>query len=245
MKMLTLSIFASLTLACADFSKNVDQVLKVTGGQIPPTKMESVLATKQALERGVLTGTSMLQQEDGFLKSAYQITIPAELQSTTSLARQLGLGHYIDDFEVSLNRAAEQAIYSAMPIFKDAIGQLTFQDIASILTGPDNAATNYFRSTSEDKLEGAFMPIIAEATKKNDVSKIYGQIVRSVRPAAMAAGIQVPNVNLDKYVTSSAIEAVFSEIAVQEKKIRENPADRSSDLLKKVFTYYGDSQPKS
>ncbi|MFW7379033.1 MAG: DUF4197 domain-containing protein [Oligoflexus sp.] len=245
MKLVSLTICAFLSLSCADFDKNVDDVIKVAQKNLPPTQRESVMAAKQALEQGVMTGTNMLQKPGGFFQSSYKIPIPSELQSTTKLARQVGLGSYIDDFERSLNRAAEQAVSAATPIFNDAIKQLSFQDIVDILQGADNAATNYFRRTSESKLEEAFMPIISEATKKNDVAKIYSQIVRSIRPAALAAGVQIPDINLNDYVTSQAIDALFSEIAVQEKKIRENPQEQTSQLLKKVFSYYEDQSPQT
>lgn len=249
MQKVLIGVSACLMFSCADFEQNVNEAVKVaqaqTQGQgagaisLTPSSGESVSATKQALEKGVNVGINLLEKDGGFLNSIHHIIIPPELQKATNLARNVGLGSYVDGFEKSLNHSAEQAISSAVPIFKDAISQLTFNDIVKILTGPENAATTFFKSTSEKKLVDTFKPIVAKATEKNNVGHLYTQLVSSVRPAALAAGVQVPAVNLDEYVSNKAVDALFIEIASQEKKIRENPVERTTSLLKKVFSYYG------
>lgn len=253
MKKVLIAVSACLVFSCADFEQNLGEVVKVAeaqsqgqnSGSLAPTSNESVAATKQALEKGVNIGINLLEKDGGFLNSIHHIVIPSELQKASNLARSVGLGSYVDGFEQSLNHSAEQAMASAVPIFKDAISQLTINDVVKILTGPDNAATSFFKASSEKKLLDTFKPIVAKATATNNVGKYYSQMVSSVRPAALAAGVSIPAVNLDEYVSHKAVDALFIEIASQEKKIRENPLERSSSLLKKVFSYYGSKSQTS
>jgi len=238
MKKILIGMSACLIVSCADFEQNVGEVIKVAQENLAPSPGESVTATKQALEKGISTGINLLEKDGGFSKSIHRILIPTELQKASNLARTIGLGTYVDGFEKSLNRAAEQAMTSAVPIFKEAVAQLTINDVVKILTGPNNAATTYFKTTSEKRLIDTFKPIVARSTEKNNVGRLYTQMVTAVRPAALAAGVAVPAVNLDEYVSAKATEALFQEIAVQEKKIRENPLERSTALLKKVFGFY-------
>ncbi len=245
MKKVLIGMSACLIISCADFEQNMGEVIKVAQDNLAPSPGESVSATKQALDKGVGTGISLLQKEGGFSQSIHHILIPTELQKATNLARTIGLGSYVEGFEKSLNRAAEQAIGSAVPIFKEAVNQLTITDVVKILTGPDNAATTFFRSTSERKLLDTFKPIVSRATEKNNVGRLYSQIVTAVRPAALAAGLDVPAVNLDEYVSGKAVNALFIEIANQEKQIRANPIERSTALLKKVFGYYASQRQAS
>lgn len=240
-RLILLSLLFSTS--CADFdSGSVEQVVQIAQQSMAPSQSESISATKQALEKGVQTGISLLDKEGGFSNSIYRILLPAEFTKTADLARKIGLGAYVDDFQKSLNRAAEEAVGSAAPIFKDAITQLTLADVVGILRGPDNAATTYFKGKSETKLETTFLPIVTRATAKTDVTKLYKQLATAVKPAALAAGVPVPAVDLDKYVTQKAVDALFAEIAVQEKKIRENPVERTTALLSKVFGYYEGSR---
>lgn len=247
MRKVLISVSACLALSCADFEHNLNEAVKVAQSQdlggispsLAPSSSDSVSATKQALEKGVNIGINLLANDGGFLDSIYHITIPSELQNACKMARSIGLGSYVDGFEKSLNHSAEQAMASALPIFADAIRALTFDDIVRILRGPENAATAFFRTTSEKKLIDTFKPIVAKATERNNVGHLYSQLLTTVRPAALAAGIQVPSVNIDEYVSKKAVDALFVEIAGQEKKIRENPVERTTVLLKKVFSYYG------
>ena len=223
---------------CAGFEKSVHDVLEVAKTQGIPTTGESIMATREALQKGILTGVADLNKDGGFNQSAHRILVPQDLAKAAQMARTLGLSSQVDAFEKSLNRAAEQAVGAAVPIFKDSITQLTFTDIVTILQGSDQAATQYFRSKSENKLIETFKPIVAQATAKNDVAKIYRQLMTAVKPAAMIAGIAVPSVDLDEYVSQQAVEALFQEIGHQEQLVRKNPVERSTALLQKVFGYY-------
>lgn len=243
---LTAAILSAITLTgCADFQKNADAVIQVAQANMAPTQNESVSATKQALDKGIATGIDVLKKDGGFMNSIHHIVIPAELQKATNLARNVGLGSYVDNFEKSLNGAAETAVASALPIFKDAVSKMTITDVVNILTGPDNAATTYFKSASQKRLLDTFKPIVARATEENGVGKLYNQFVSSVKPAAMVAGVSIPTVSLDEYVSNKAVDALFIEIGNQEKMIRENPVERTTAVLKKVFGFYQDKQKAS
>lgn len=237
MKKLLLGL-ACLTSACVGYEDTINEAIQVGQASMAPSPSESVSATRQALEKGVTVGINMLQKEGGFSQSAHRILIPPELQKAAQLARSAGLNAQVDNFEKSLNRAAEQAMSSALPIFKRAITQLTFQDVVKILTGPDQAATNYFRSASEKQLIDTFKPIVAKATQQNNVGRLYNQIVTTIKPAAALAGVPIATVNLDEYVSQKATHALFAEIGKQEKLIRENPMERTTALLQKVFGFY-------
>lgn len=232
-----LGFFVVLLQACAGLEQSVEEAMRA-GRDMRPTQAESVAATKEALERGVLMGVAQLHEAGGFLNSSYHIAVPENLHSLTRLASQFGLHEYVDQFEQSLNRAAEDAIGAAGPVFETAIQAMTIQDVVTILTGPDDAATLYFRRSSEQKLEEAFLPIVKRATEANEVSRLYQQLTTRVRPMAMAAGIRFETVDLEQYVTQKAIDALFVEIALQEQKIRQDPRERATALLQKVFSYY-------
>jgi len=241
MKKLFLGL-ACLTSSCVGYEQTITDAIQVGQASLAPSSGESVSATKQALEKGVTVGINLLQKDGGFSQSVHRILIPTELQKTSQLARKIGLNTEVDNFEKSLNRAAEQAMSSAVPIFKNAITQLSFQDVVKILTGPDQAATSYFRSSSEKQLVDTFKPIVAKATQKNNVGKLYNQITTTIKPAAILAGVPIARVNLDEYVSMKATEALFVEIGRQEKLIRDNPVERSSALLQKVFGFYANKK---
>jgi hypothetical protein len=132
MKKLFLGL-ACLTSACVGYEQTINDAIQVGQASLTPSSGESVSATKQALEKGVTVGINLLQKDGGFSESVHRILIPAELQKTSQLARNIGLTTEVDNFEKSLNRAAEQAMSSAVPIFKNAITQLSFQDVVKIL----------------------------------------------------------------------------------------------------------------
>ncbi len=244
MKLLLLGL-ACLTSSCVGYEQQINEAIQLGQASLAPTSGESVSAAKQALEKGVTVGINLLQKDGGFSQSIHRILIPTELQKASQLARTVGLNAEVDNFEKSLNRAAEQAMSSAVPIFKNAVTQLTFQDIVKILTGPEQSATQYFRSSSEKQLLDTFKPIVAKATQQNNVGKLYNQITTTIKPAAALAGVPIATVNLDEYVSKKATDALFVEIGKQEKLIRQNPVERSTALLQKVFGYYSNKKSQN
>jgi len=132
-----------------------------------------------------------------------------------------------------MNHAAEQAVPLAANIFTGAITNMTVADAKDILTGPNDAATQYFRKTSEDKLREKFEPIVKDATAQTGVTSAYKNLIKQAGP--MAAFLGADAGDLDGYITQKSLDGLFKMIATEEKKIRENPVARSTDLLKKVF----------
>ncbi len=224
--------------ACTGYEGAVQDAIQVAQATLVPSPGESVSATQQALEKGINLGVASLNKTGGFAQSAHHILIPKELQKGAELARSLGMGAQVDGFEKSLNKAAEQAVGAAVPVFQESLKKLTFQDIVSILKGSDQAATEYFQRTSQEQLLKTFKPIVAKATDANDVGKLYKQLATTVKPAAALAGVAMPAVDLDQYVSEQAVKALFQEIGKQEQLIRKNPAERTTALLQKVFSYY-------
>lgn len=189
---------------------------------------------KEALNKGVETGTSKLSAADGFFKdAAIKILLPPEAQKVEKTLRSAGLDKPVDEAILSMNRAAEDAAKSAAPIFLDAIKQMTISDAMGILKGGDSAATGYLKSKSTTALTEAFKPIINTSLEKVEATKYWNSVFTTYNKMPFATSKVNPD--LTAYVTEKALTGIFHEIAVQEALIRQNPAARTTDLLKKVF----------
>ena len=199
------------------------------------SETDIIAGLKQALEKGAKLAVDNLGTEDGFLANAdVKVPIPESLQPITSALKMLGQQALIDDFQLSLNRAAEKAVPEAASIFSDTISNMSIEDASSILKGSDNAATEYFRQNSSEQLINAFLPIVKEATNSSGVASSYKLLVDNLGSMSSLLGTSPPD--LDTFVAQKAIDGLFIRIAEQEKLIRENPAARTTDLLKQVFT---------
>ncbi len=191
---------------------------------------------KEALANGVETSINTLGQTDGFLgDELVRIAMPESLKSVERIARQAGQGQYVDEFVTTLNRAAEQAVPEAASILGDAIRVMSVTDAKAILSGPENAATEYFRKSSEEKLTERFLPVVQQATDKAGVTASYKTMIGQAG-GLLGGFLNTDALNLDKYVTDKAMDGLFKYIAIQEQQIRENPAARTSDILKRVFS---------
>jgi len=197
---------------------------------------------KEALSKGVERAVSTLGREDGFLKDAgVKIPMPESLQRVERTLRTLGQDKLADDFVTTMNRAAEQAVPEAAAVLGDSVKQMSIADAKSILTGTNNAATQYFRRTSETNLYERFLPIVRKATEQTGVTSAYKTMSAKAGSAlggfggfgSSLLGGEAPD--LDSYVTHKALDGLFLKIAEQEKQIRENPIARTTDLLQKVF----------
>ena len=189
---------------------------------------------KQALSKGVNQAIASLGKEGGFLdNAAVKIPMPPQLHQVESALRAVGQGKMADEFVATMNHAAEQAVPVAAHVFAGAITNMTMDDAKAILTGPDDAATQYFRKTSDKQLYEQFLPIVKEATAKTGVTASYKNLLQQAGPLASLLGRDAGD--LDGYVTSKSLDGLFKMVAVEEKQIRENPAARTTDLLKKVF----------
>ncbi len=206
------------------------------GATLTPDQMIGGL--KEALAKGVEKAVANLGKEDGFLKDVgVKIPMPESLQKVEKTLRTLRQDKLADDFVTTMNRAAERATPEAAVVLGDAIKQMTVADARAILTGTNNAATQYFRRTSETNLFARFHPIVQKATEQAGVTSAYKAMMGKVRFAG--SFLPVDAADLDAYVTRKALDGLFLKIAEQEKMIRENPVARTTDLLQKVFGAFG------
>lgn len=217
-----------------DSLRNLGKESGVISGGSALTSDEIVSGLKEALKVGVDNAVSFLGQSGGYLNHEdVRIPMPASLQKAESLARTLGQDELADEFVVSMNQAAERAVPEALEVFTKAIKQMNFEDAKKILDGPEDAATRYFENKSRDDLTYRFMPIVERATNEVGVTRKYKNFTGSLGPAAGL--MDTPALDLDAYVTDKALEGLFYVVANEEKKIRENPAARTTEILEKVF----------
>lgn len=206
---------------------------KVTGSGASFSNTEIGNALKEALNKGVNEQVSKLTAVDGFFgNQAVKILFPPEAQKAEAKLRQIGLGSEVDKAILLLNRAAEDAVKEATPIFVDAITKMTVTDAMGILKGNDSAATAYLQKTTNTALYGKFSPIIKTSLSEVGADAVWEKLVTKYNSIPLVTKL---NPDLTDYVTNKALEGVFKMIAVEEKNIRTNLASRTSDLLKKVF----------
>ena len=197
------------------------------------TNQEAVSGLKSALEKGSQAAVASLGKPDGFFgNSKVKIPLPDSLQRAEKMMRQFGMGKYADELELTMNRAAESAVPEAKQLFVDSVKKMSVQDAKGILTGGDTAGTEYFKRTTSDQLHARFLPIVKKATAKVKLADKYNQYAEK----GVAFGlVKKEDANLDEYVTRKALDGLFVVVADEEKKIRQNPVQAGSDLLKKVF----------
>ncbi len=189
---------------------------------------------KQALDIGARNAIDNVSQTDGYLSNdLIRIPLPPAFDKVSSLMRKIGLSAQADQFEQSLNRAAEKAAPAATEILVDAIQNMSIDDATKVLSGPNNAATEYFKTQTSAQLTQLFKPTVASSLNEVGSTKYYNDLSQQLA-AVPLIGEQV-NVDLTDYVTQQALEGLFAIIALEEKKIRENPAARTTELLKQVF----------
>lgn len=209
----------------------IDQLPQGTNGVLSQAEIGNGL--KEALNNGITKQVSKLTATDGFFKNqAVKILLPEELQKVDTKLRQIGLSSLADDGLKMINRAAEDAVKEATPIFVDAVKQMTFTDAKNILMGADNSATSYLQNTTSSALYTKFNPVIKNSFAKVGADKIWNQIITKYNSIPLVKKV---NPDLTDYTTNKAMEGVFKMIAVEEKDIRNNLSSRTSDLLKKVF----------
>lgn len=190
---------------------------------------------KDALFKGVRNAVDELGQENGFLDNArVKIPLPKNLQKLEKTLRVAGQGAKIDEFVEALNRAAEQAVPEATDIFLDSIKQMTFDDARGILfSNRDDAATEFFRRTSENRLREKFRPIIEDFTGQVGVTQKYKRMIGNYGFLGKIVGQDATD--LDGYVTQKALDGLFLLVADEEKNIRRDPIGRTTSILRKVF----------
>lgn len=206
------------------------------GSVIPTsiTEAEAAQGIREALDQGVGRGISLLNKQDGFFGSqAYKLFLPADAQRIESTLRQIGMGSMVDRAILQINRAAEDAVGYARPIFLDAIREITITDAINIIRGPNDAATKYFRQKTTDKLIAAFSPVIKSSLDKFSATKYYTDVVNTYNN--FPTTLNKLNPDLPSYVVGKAVDALFDQIGQEEANIRANPVARTTEILKKVF----------
>jgi hypothetical protein len=230
MKKSLLLITAFTFLGCAEMQQIVDQIPQ-TGSILSNADIANGL--KEALNNGIDKQVSKLTKTDGFYKNeAVKILLPDELKTVDSKLRAIGLSSLADEGLKVLNRAAEDAVKEATPIFVDAVKQMTFTDAKNILLGNDSAATSYLQKTTSTALYAKFNPVIKSSFSKVGADKVWKNIITKYNSISLVTKI---NPDLTDYTTNEAMEGVFKMIAVEEKEIRTNLNARTSTVLQKVF----------
>lgn len=230
-KIFLLAIAASFTLSgCAELQQVAAQ-LPQQGGMISNADIAAGL--KEALDKGIDQQVTKLTATDGFYKNELvKILLPAELQKVDKALRDVGLSSLADEGLKMINRAAEDAVKEATPIFVDAVKGMTFNDARNILLGNDRAATDYLERTTTSKLYSKFNPVIKSSFSKVGADKVWSSIITKYNALPLTNNV---NPDLTDYVTNEALKGVYTMIAVEEKDIRTNINERTSALLKKVF----------
>lgn len=215
-------------MACAELQQVVNQLPQGGIGNA-----EIAQGLKEALSQGIDKQVSKLTRTDGFFKNELvKILLPSELKKVDKTLRDIGLGKLADEGLRIMNRAAEDAVAEATPIFVSAVREITFADAKNILLGADNAATQYLTNTTQKQLYAKFNPVIKNSFEKVGADKIWNNLIQKYNSLPLTEDV---NPDLTDYVTQEALEGVYTMIAVEEKEIRTKISSRTTDILKKVF----------
>lgn len=237
MKKIFLLAWVFVSCTTTQINQAISDANKMLGSEQPLTTAEVGDGLKEALIKGISNGSDLVSQLDGYFKNPeIKIPFPPEVKKVEDRLRQLGLGNEVDRFVMTLNRGAEDAATEAKPIFISAIRQMTIEDAWSILKGQPNAATDYLRRTTSAQLREKFKPVVQNSLTKVNATKYYGEVVTRYNQIPL---VEKVNPDLVGYATDKAIDGLFLMIAKEEKAIRENPIERTTELLKKVFGYKG------
>lgn len=218
--------------ACAG-TPSLEDVEGLLAGAGSSGESRLVAGLKQALEVGTERTVSRTSRTGGFFDDpAIRIGLPGSLDKLATGLRAIGLGAQIDELELAMNRAAEKASAEATDVFVQGIRQLTIADAQAILSGGDTAATEFFERTTREPLGERFEPIVAEQMQGVGLVEQYDALVGRYTALPFT---QAPDLNLESYVTSTALDGLFHVLGTEERRIREDPAARSTALLKEVF----------
>jgi len=194
---------------------------------------EAASGLKETLTRGAEIAVDQLGKPNGFMGDArVRIPLPDSIRKAEKMMRTLGAGKYADELIETMNHAAELAVVEAKPILVNAVKNMSFDDARGILTGGDDAATQYFRRATSTDLTAKFLPIVKQATAKVELADKYNDYAGK---AAKMGLLDKKDANLDQYVTQKALDGLFLMVAEQEKAIRKDPISTGSALLKKIF----------
>jgi hypothetical protein len=223
----------STTPAWAQFDKVLRDLGGVLGGGQGLSDARIGAGLQEALKIGTENAVIQTGKVDGFFKNKFiKILMPRPLQNIEQPLRLVGYGPQIDEFVLSMNRAAEKSVPFAKQIFWDAIGEMTFDDARKILNGSDTAATEYFKVKTSKKLHAAFQPTVESVMRDVGVTRQYNDLIGRYKSVPLAKSITF---DINDYVTEKTTDGLFFVVGEEEKKIRTNPSARVTDLLKEVF----------
>lgn len=245
-KLAAVTVLAVLTLSGNGAQAQMDRLLKdlqlpsgvpgipgMPGGALDSSKVAAGL--KEALRVGTDQAVNLTGKTDGYFSNqAIKILMPERLRTLETGLRAVGYGSEVDAFVLSMNRAAERAAPAARDIFVDAITGMSFDDARRILSGPDTAATDYFKKSTTEKLTAAFRPIVERAMGEVGVTRQYQGLVGQARAIPF---FRTEAFDLDQYVVGKGLDGLFHVVAEEEKKIRTDPGARVTDLLRDVFAH--------
>lgn len=236
------SVFVLMvSLGCAEM-RNFD-LSRVLAIGMPLDQPTVASGLKQALDVGTQRTTATLSAPGGFGNNPrFRIRLPGEMGTLASAFRKIGLGARVDAFEDSMNRAAEEAAARALPVFTSAITSMTIADAFEILNGPEDAATVYFQERTTTSLRKEFSPVAASAMQEVGLYRAYRDIVARYDAIPFS---KPPALDLEEYITDQTLSALFAELALEEARIREDPAARSTALLRRVFGSVSTPSPPS
>lgn len=216
-----------------------DKIKNVIGTETGSSSLSSITdheiatALKEALTTGSDNVVNQLSAPGGFNSDAnIRIPLPESLQTVQKTMNKFGMGSSLNNLEIKLNEAAESATDKAKPLFIDAIKQLSWEDVKTILNGPDDAATRYFQSKMSAPLAEEMRPIVDTSLNEVGAINAYNNAMGQYQSLPLVPDIQA---NLTDHVLDKGIEGIFYYLAIEEKAIRQNPAKRTTELMKKVF----------
>lgn len=234
-----LTFMTSILLFCScEQLSNIEGIgdLGSIGGSTALSNEEVISGLKEALSRGAEKAANLASVTDGFYKNQLlYIVFPEDAQRVKDKALALGLDAQVEKFELTLNRAAEEAAKEAAPVFLNAVKGMTVQDGFAILNGGENSATNFLKQKTTAELNSKFGPIVSQAIDKVELTKYWDPLANAYNATTLLTGGEKVETNLNAYVTGKAIDGLFVHIAAEEKNIRQNPQARVSELLKRVF----------
>jgi len=232
------TVLLAMLLCCCSAQAQLGEILKKADDALNRRNTSAlsndkiIAGLKEALQVSTGKAVALTGKPDGFLKNeAIKILLPEKLRPVASGMRMLGMGAQVDQLEVGMNRAAEQATPLAKQIFLNAVKRMTFDDARKILAGGDTAATDYFKRQSSADLTTAFTPIVHRSMQNVGVIQQYNRVLSSAPGGTTLAG----KFDLDKYVVGKTLDGLFYMLGQEETKIRKDPAAQTTALLKEVF----------
>lgn len=233
---LNVILIGALLPAC-DVLEDAAQIVTTTTPSKPQlTNAEVISGLKEALNVGIKNSVNLTSVTDGFFKNtAIKLPFPQDAIKVREKAIELGMTSQVEKFELTLNRAAEEATKEALPIFADAITNMSVSDGFAILNGGNGAATKYLKDNTTAKLTAAFAPKVEAAISKVKLTEYWNPIITKYNAVVALTGGEKLNPDLNKYVTEKAISGLFYMVEIEENKIRKDPMARVTDLLQKVF----------